>query len=93
MFKDLIGQEMTILELSHKLVALGLEDIYDFGTVETNILEENSITVGYNLKNMDREEAEKYFEKNEEFLVEVKILEKLDGVEIARIKVLDISEI
>ncbi len=93
MFKDLIGKDMTVLELSYKLVELGLEDIYDIGTVETNILEENSIAVGYNLKNMDREEAEKYFERNEEFLIEVKILEKLDGVEIAIIKVLDVTEI
>lgn len=69
---------MTVLELSHELIDDGYDDIYDIGTIETNILEENSIVA---------------YKDDKEILISIEVIEKLDKLNIAKIKVLKIEEI
>lgn len=41
----LINKTMTVAELSEQLINYGYGDIYNYGTIETNLLEENCIAV------------------------------------------------
>lgn len=70
---NLINREMTVAELSEELMFSGYGDIYNYGTIETNVLYENCIAV------------------DEELLVSLKVLKKLDDYRMAVIKVENIE--
>lgn len=70
---SILNKTMTVAELSEELVVDGYSDIYNYGTIDINILEENCIAV------------------DEELLVSLKVLKKLNDYRMAVIKVENIE--